>query len=228
MPRLIVNNFSCIEDASLEIGTLTIIMGPQASGKSVLCKLAYFFMFALREQYKSVMEQRSFTEWENWIRQSFEDWFPPAAWGSRQFSIYYEAGDYSIKIGPTIYCKKVTSNLRIKDSSATKAQYNNLLAAAKPKNAPKEKRTELDFEHSWRIQRLSDKSIESLTKPDQIGGKVFIPAGRAFFTSVGKAIAVFEQGRMLDPLILQFGRLYASHRERWRFLPRKGHSKTEQ
>ncbi|MBU7573795.1 MAG: AAA family ATPase, partial [Hydrogenophaga sp.] len=39
------------------------------------------------------------------------------------------------------------------------------------------------------------------------------PAGRSFFTSIGKAIAAFEQGRVLDPLILQFGRLYTAYRE---------------
>jgi hypothetical protein len=43
---------------------------------------------------------------------------------------------------------------------------------------------------------------------------MFIPAGRSFFTSVGKAIAVFEHGGILDPITVQFGRIFASIRER--------------
>ena len=44
--------------------------------------------------------------------------------------------------------------------------------------------------------------------------QTFIPAGRAFFTSIGKAIAAFEQGRVLDSFILRFGRVYTSARDR--------------
>ena len=43
MTRLTVNQFSCIEQADVELANLTIIIGPQASGKSVISKLVYFF-----------------------------------------------------------------------------------------------------------------------------------------------------------------------------------------
>jgi predicted ATPase len=38
-----VENFSVIKKARLEFGRITVIIGPQASGKSLLCKLAYVF-----------------------------------------------------------------------------------------------------------------------------------------------------------------------------------------
>ncbi|MFP5226302.1 MAG: hypothetical protein ACLGXA_01640 [Acidobacteriota bacterium] len=37
-----VENFSVIKKAKLEFGRITVLIGPQASGKSLLCNLAYF------------------------------------------------------------------------------------------------------------------------------------------------------------------------------------------
>ena len=39
---LTVKNFSVIKEAALEFGKITVLTGPQSSGKSLLCKLAYF------------------------------------------------------------------------------------------------------------------------------------------------------------------------------------------
>jgi len=39
---LTVKNFSVIKEAKLEFGKITVLIGPQSSGKSLLCKLAYF------------------------------------------------------------------------------------------------------------------------------------------------------------------------------------------
>ena len=36
---LTVKNFSVIKEARLEFGKITVLIGPQASGKSLLCKL---------------------------------------------------------------------------------------------------------------------------------------------------------------------------------------------
>ena len=43
MRKLTVKNFSVIKEAELEFGKITVLIGPQASGKSLLCKLAFFF-----------------------------------------------------------------------------------------------------------------------------------------------------------------------------------------
>src|SRR6185312_6979803 len=44
-------------------------------------------------------------------------------------------------------------------------------------------------------------------------GQLFIPAGRSFFTSIGKAITAFDNQNMLDPLVLRFGRLVTQIRD---------------
>ncbi len=40
---LTVKNFSVIKEAKLEFAKITVLIGPQASGKSLLCRLAFFF-----------------------------------------------------------------------------------------------------------------------------------------------------------------------------------------
>jgi AAA domain, putative AbiEii toxin, Type IV TA system len=49
MRKLTVKNFSVIKDAELEFGKITVLIGPQSSGKSLLCKLAYFFQVVVPE-----------------------------------------------------------------------------------------------------------------------------------------------------------------------------------
>lgn len=43
MQRIEINNFGPIEHASIEIAPLTLLIGPQASGKSTIAKLIFFF-----------------------------------------------------------------------------------------------------------------------------------------------------------------------------------------
>jgi hypothetical protein len=47
--------------------------------------------------------------------------------------------------------------------------------------------------------------IENTLGPHAASTQTFIPAGRSFFTSVGKAIVAFAESGALDPLTLRFG-----------------------
>jgi predicted ATP-dependent endonuclease of OLD family len=47
MRKLTVKNFSVIKDAELEFRRITVLIGPQAEGKSLLCKLALITTLAL-------------------------------------------------------------------------------------------------------------------------------------------------------------------------------------
>lgn len=45
MQKLIVDNFKQITHAEIEIKDFLLLIGPQASGKSTIAKLIYFFKF---------------------------------------------------------------------------------------------------------------------------------------------------------------------------------------
>jgi predicted ATPase len=42
MPTLTVTDFSCLKEATFNLATINVIIGPQGSGKSVTTKLFYF------------------------------------------------------------------------------------------------------------------------------------------------------------------------------------------
>lgn len=54
MQRLIVQRFMAIEYAEVEVTNMLVLIGEQASGKSTLAKLIYFFK-SLREEYVTLL-----------------------------------------------------------------------------------------------------------------------------------------------------------------------------
>jgi hypothetical protein len=62
----------------------------------------------------------------------------------------------------------------------------------------------------------------------ETASQTFIPAGRAFFTSIGRLVAAIEQGSSLDPVTVKFAKLFAALRERsrLRFIPRNAGNET--
>lgn len=83
MAVLTVKNFSCVNQANIKLAKITVLIGPQASGKSVLSKLVYFFYEILEHQYRELEEGDSLEEYRATIAEKFKKWFPPSAWGNR-------------------------------------------------------------------------------------------------------------------------------------------------
>lgn len=215
MRTLTVSKFSCIDEAVLELGRLTLIIGPQASGKSVLCKLCYFLFDVAHQQQASVTKLHSFEKFTGGVKDRFLEWFPVEAWGKNRFKIELVAGDYSVCLTRKTYAGKVSDDFRIKFSDEFKQQYAQLLAdvekvVKKTESEDIQRRISIDYQ----FYEATTKSIAKLMGKDRVAYQAFVPAGRSFFTSIGKAIAAFEQGRVLDPLILRFGRLYTAYKDR--------------
>ena len=214
MPKLIVKSFSCISYAEMEFAPFTVLIGPQASGKSVLCKLAYFFLDTLHHRVEFITKGRSFEDYGKFISNRFREWFPVAAWGSEKFEISFEAGGYAAVIARTAYRGKVKDDFRLKFNEKTKELYLKNLDLAKTSKEKVSDEDDLGFEFSWRVYESVFESSLALMGEDAIWSQTFIPAGRSFFTSIGKAVAAFEQGGMLDPLTVRFGKIFTSYKER--------------
>lgn len=214
MPTLKVKDFSCIAEAHIELAPITVIIGPQASGKSVLSKLMYFFCALMRDQNISFDEKKTFDSFKEQIREKFSEWFPSSAWGSRKFCIDFKAGEYEIRIMRTEYLGKLGDNVRISCSAFVERFYHTLEKAYGTATANRnDSDPRLEFDLFWKIRERSDAMLEKALRNEFIKNQLFVPAGRSFFTSIGKAIAAFEQTRLLDPLTASFGRTFASFRE---------------
>src|SRR5271170_7985148 len=73
MRKLTVKNFSVIKDAELEFGKITVLIGPQSSGKSLLCKLAYFLGKELIELAVASIVSRN--SWNTYVEAASKAFF---------------------------------------------------------------------------------------------------------------------------------------------------------
>lgn len=218
--RLVVRDFLSITNADIELSTLTVVIGPSASGKSVLSKLAFFFNELFNEQWQVVEESKGLDHFKAHVKEKFKEWFPVQAWGAGKFQLEFYAGDFQVRISRIEYRKKLGENMRVWFSPYFEEQYDAALAMAKQISKISDDAVEshramaVSYEFRENIRKLNRKRLGDNFSESQI----FIPAGRSFFTSIGKSIVAFEHGRILDPLILRFGRFYSGLRER-RFMP---------
>ncbi len=65
-----------------------------------------------------------------------------------------------------------------------------------------------------RARELAVNKLGAALKADYISQQTFIPAGRAFFTTIGRLVAGFEQAGSLDPVTIKFARLFANIKDR--------------
>ena len=216
MTQLTLRNFSCLKEADLNLSRLTVLIGPQASGKSILSKLTYFFYEGLSRQFVSLEDQRSLENFRSGLSEEFKRWFPPSAWGSGQFDIRFSAGPYEVRVRPAARNKRGSESVRITFSPFFEREYKTLWRHVSQR---RRKLHRLDDDPSaefltYGLWSAAQRRLRKILGPDYVASQLFIPAGRSFFTSIGKAIAAFEKGGILDPVTVSFGRYFSSLRER--------------
>lgn len=217
MQKIIVKDFSCIKSAALEVAPLTLVIGPQASGKSVLSKLIYFCTNIISGYDRFAIEDRlSFDALERRIAALFIEWFPISAWGSKRFSIQFELGTFKVEIARI----GKSDRARIKFCEQFVAFYENAhekfsIALRKAEMRAEAHAEFYDYELMYRLRHSASLSLRKWLGRDFVENQLFVPAGRSFFTSVGKALVAFEHSGILDPVTLEFGRKFSAIRERF-------------
>ena len=209
--QLEVKSFSCIDNACLKISDLTVIIGPQASGKSVLCKLHYFFQTIIASLPRTIHDADDFADLGSRILDEFGDWFRPTSWGSRAFSIKFSTGDHWVQISRG-RSKAKSSRAKITFSEsfeATLIKAFEVLANARKTPPSEPKYIGYPWDHLTVVSKVIHKNIGEISQQSSL----YIPAGRSFFTSIGKIVTAFSDRSMLDPVVTRFGRLITSLRE---------------
>ena len=209
--NIVVENFSCIKFAELKISKINILIGPQASGKSVISKLIYFF-YSLKDLHSDqISQEKNLEDFSLSIKEKFVEWFPIAAWGDDKFKITFLSGKFKITISRVIYKGDLGENLRINLSDNIKTIHSELVGSAKIINQEIEMNDEIYAQ--IQIQRKFSSEIQrkyiDIFGVEYIDRVTYIPAGRSFFTNLGRALMAFERGNMLDPVTIEFGRIYS-------------------
>lgn len=97
MRKLTVKNFSVIKEAELEFGKITVLMGPQASGKSLLCKLTYFLSREILEvAIGRAQNHFNFSLFEEDVKRKFAEWFPRSGWGNQPWTVSFQSDRYGV------------------------------------------------------------------------------------------------------------------------------------
>lgn len=232
MLRLTVESFSCIKQANIEVHPLTVLIGPQASGKSVLSKLVYFFIDQVNSQHRVLLDGQHFEDFTSKLKQQFCEWFPTSAWGEGKFKISFEMGAYQIRLSRTSYEDTVKDGIRIWTSNDAKEHFRKtaeLLKSLRSKVPRKSGIPEFssDMEIQWRLREAAGTMLKKDIGRDAVVSQTFIPAGRSFFTTLGRAFIAFDQSKTLDPATLNFGRTYANISSQVRWIMERGGKATQ-
>lgn len=223
MIKLLIENFSCIKRANLELGDLTILIGPQASGKSVISKLIYFFIETISEQYEHATDQNSFDKYGESLKTKFTEWFPIGAWGNGKLKVEFQLGDYKLRLTRTSYDASVRDGLRLWCSPLAKSHFKEVVELSKSLRKRVQRKSTSSFsdlELDWRLRDAGAEELQKKLGRDFIESQIFIPAGRSFFTTLGRAIRAFDQGSTLDPITVRFGGLYSNFQDDMRLFAR--------
>ncbi len=210
MERLEINGFLTIKEARLDVKRFTILIGPQANGKSVVAKVLYFFRDFLAKQFvQSVRNQDTKPQLTRQALASFEQVFPRYAWSDEDFSLTYSSEDAEIVL---------SRHGRASGAAKLKFDYSQNLSQArtKAKSHYKHRLEELvskeprrrDIEVYWEVLRecIYDEPIGR-----SFHQSVFIPASRSFFANLQKNVFSFLANNIaIDPLMKEFGSLYES------------------
>ncbi len=208
METISINQFAGLNEASIETGPITLIIGQQATGKSVTAKLIFFFREIGVQLYSAATSGRSIEEFNTECKKKFCRYFPPDSWPPKNFSIVYKNNDQklcveynhvegkapgdSITMTFSAFYKDVLErfNIRWGELSSGIAE------------GDSQKKEEAVQQFRGEFFGAMDKALGKWSKFQQI----FIPAGRAFFSLLEASVfRTLESGQDLDPFLVSFG-----------------------
>ena len=210
--KLTIKNFAGIKELEIDIKRVNILIGPQASGKSVCAKLLFYFKNFVWEILSIVENEQTKRYLDSSYSKKFEEYFPPDSWGGQDFSIRYEIADVFIEVSKKQDAK---GKIFLSYSDFFKKELidlRNLLKKSREKNPEENARYYSPDRLYLTSQFLRDQLIDFLNK--SIGREaafiqLFIPAGLSFFANLQNNIFSFlSSNNALDPFLREFGSIY--------------------
>lgn len=210
--KLTVKNFAGITDLEIEIKRINILIGPQASGKSVCAKLLFYFKNFVWEILATVENEQTKRNLDSNYSKKFEEYFPPDSWGKQDFYIRYEIANVFIEVSRK---KENKGKIVLSYSELFKQKFTELRNLLKKIIAQySEQYLKYDsFDRLYVInQVLRNLFVEFLVKSisrEAAFSQLFIPAGRSFFANLQNNIFSFlSSNNALDPFLREFGSTY--------------------
>lgn len=214
LEKLIVKKFAGIEDLELEVKKINILIGPQASGKSICAKLLCYFKNFVWQILSTVEQNQTKRDLDKSYSRLFEECFPKEYWGKEVFFIRYEILDIFIEI---TRISKGRDKLSFTYSDFYKKELDRLRKEFNKVKSPNEITID-KTSHKILIPNLKDyfsiryrwmDRLEKFICREASFQQIFIPAGRSFFAILQRNIFSFlSSSNELDPFLKQFGSTY--------------------
>lgn len=207
MEKLIIKDFCGIKNIEIDLSDITVLIGPQASGKSICAKSLYFFKRFVVEMRFAIEEQKTKKDFDEMQRRRFEEYFPPQSWTSN-FLLRYEFEEVSgkhffiqVKRGTTL---KISYSAVFKNVfEDSKKEHKRIFSTNIAEDAQIDYKLTFEFDKAFR--KILNKYLG-----DEGKLQLFIPAGRSFFGILQSSIFSFlaTNTAIIDPLLKSFGSFY--------------------
>lgn len=217
--NLKIANFAGIKHLDIDLGNLTLLLGPQAVGKSIALKIIYFFR-NLRSyilDFYTAKKEDNEKKLSTYLVQKFFNFFPPECYIDNcnektliKYSFYHlnELQEWTIRrISPKQFSLKSSVSFERIDQSFDDAKKR---FEGQEKSSSITSDEDLDLSSEKKPLRfLLNEGLYSFF-PNEM--KVFIPAGRSFFANIDNNIwaALSENVILLDPILTDFGKIYST------------------
>lgn len=224
MQKLTIKNFLTVRDAVIDISKFVVIIGPQASGKSVLAKLIYYIKDGcFTTLIEAIKDEKSYSQYLKNLKDRFYEIFPEYTWKGQSFSIIFECGLRYVKISHHKVNNRYKLTFNYSDdfkkfySSASRNYLHSL------KKELDEKPVETRGVRRIHPLDLLHKAIK--TSFEEFGGDdgvleqgLFIPAGRSFFAVLKQNVFAFlSHNIQIDPFLKEFGEAFESARNVYQY-----------
>lgn len=210
--KLEIKNFGGIHSISAEINKVNILIGPQASGKSIIAKLLYFFKTSFDQVIRSAEQNNTKKEFDAILVSRFTDYFPVSCWPKNDFFIRYEIADYYFEIHKITKSKKRLSIAYSEQINKELGHYRRLINKIKS-TSDDEDEVSSNYDPYFRARNMYVRNLRR--KSDILSyNQFFIPAGRSFFANLQSSIFTFlSNNKAIDPFLIEFGSFYERMKE---------------
>ncbi len=214
MQRLEIDNFLSINRAIIELNDITLLIGPQAGGKSVIAKLFYYFRCIPNTLLQVVLEDEAKRAFDKEMKNKFSEIFPQYSWAYKTFKIIYktDVGSISVSNNASNNLKPITIEYD--------EYYKNLIYQARylfrKLYAKAEKEIHDDERSAYfdPIEMVERRLSEGISKFEfglnqGVSKPIFIPSGRSFFSNIQTNVFSFLSNNLeIDYFLKEFGATY--------------------
>ena len=200
MQTLVVEGFLGLKEAKIELNSVTVIIGEQATGKSIVARLFFFFneYLANFDKISHLTEPKKY--YDERMAREFSEIFPSYSWEESKFQIEFTNSEHRISLSSA----KKSNVIKINISKSIDDYSRNL---RKQFRAVKSEFDEEQIGHLRmpRAFRLHQREVGI----ERHESALFVPAARSFYATLRDEIfSLLALESKLEKIIIQFGDFY--------------------